>query len=204
MALEGEERLVASDQELDMSGLGEREEVVVVRVGGDLDLGEFFDDDGQVAKLVYEASCKGCAEPSTDFRVTSDSGDLVELFDAGDQIEFAAAPQGEDLRGRGSGGHQGTQENVGVDHHAHRLLSVAFSARSAFFFAYPRDRLIDQVLKVIGRNVGERFADLIDSLIEQAPFDGVLDKFGEGAFFEAASAEVGAQGEVGILGPDNG
>ena len=63
---------------------------------------------------------------------------------------------------------------------------------------------VDQVAKVVGTNVGEGFADLIDSLTKQAPFNCVLDEFGEGAFFKAASAKVGTQGEVGIFGPHNG
>ena len=92
MALQGEEWFVARDEELRMSGLGEGEEIVVVGIGSDVNLREPLDDDGQVAKVVDETSGEGRGETGANFRIPSDACDLVELLNAGDEIEFAGAP----------------------------------------------------------------------------------------------------------------
>ena len=92
VALQREEWFVTCDEELRMPGLGEGKEIVVVGIGGDLNLREFLDDDGQVAKVVHETSGKGRGETGANFRIPGDAGDLVELLKAGDEIEFAGAP----------------------------------------------------------------------------------------------------------------
>ena len=92
VALQGEEWFVTRDEELRMSCLGEGEEIVVVGIGRDLNLREFLDDDGQVAKVVHETSGNGYGETGANFRIPGDAGDLVELLKGGDEIEFAGAP----------------------------------------------------------------------------------------------------------------
>jgi len=48
-------------------------------------------------------------------------------------------------------------------------------------FADAGDSFVDYVLEFVGWNVSKGFAGLVDGLIEQTPFDGVFDEFGEGA-----------------------
>jgi hypothetical protein len=57
---------------------------------------------------------------------------------------------------------------------------------SASFFADAGDSFVNQIFQfVCHRHVSEDFMDLNDSLIEQRPFDGILDELRMCAFLDA-------------------
>lgn len=92
VALQGEERLVASYEELSVPGFGESEQVVVIGIGRDLDLRELFHSDRQVSKAVDEPASKGGREAGADFWITCDTRDFIDLLGGGHEIEVTAAP----------------------------------------------------------------------------------------------------------------
>src|SRR2546423_9456678 len=63
--------------------------------------------------------------------------------------------------------------------------------------------LVDHLLKLVRRDFSERFASLLDGLVEDAPADGFLNKLRDIAFFHAMSTQVGAQGYISLLGPSD-
>lgn len=122
MTLEGEKRLVAGYEEVSVSGFGERQQIVVVGVRRQSQHWKSFDDDGQVAKAVDQASGKGRRKAGADFWIARDTGDFVELLGCSEEVESAGAPEGKDLCRWGGGRHQGTKKHVGVDYQAHRYF----------------------------------------------------------------------------------
>ena len=72
-----------------------------------------------------------------------------------------------------------------------------------FLLANTGDGFVNDILQVVSGYVSEGFANLADGLIEQSPFDSILDEFREGPFLEALRAKIRAQSEIGVLGPDN-
>ena len=82
------------------------------------------------------------------------------------------APRHDEMRGqRGTHEHSADQD-VGVDDQALWLLGLV-----GMCFARRDDRLVDQCLRLVRRQVGEFAARLGHGLVEHAPFDGVLNEF---------------------------
>jgi len=152
---------------------------------------------------IDEASGESRREASTNFWVAGHARNFLGLLGGREEIEFAVAPQREDSRGRGSSRHQGTQEDIGVDYEPHRLFVSAGFGVPMSFFANAGNSFVNQVVQFFGRHVSEGGTHLIDGLIEQAPFDGIFNEPRKGAFFEALSAKMGTQGQVGAFGPDD-
>ena len=83
-------------------------------------------------------------------------------------------------------------------------FSRADFALPMFLFSNTGDGFVDDDLQFVSGYVSEGFANLADGLIEQAPFDCILDEFREGTFLEPLRAKIRAQSEIGVLGPDDG
>ena len=59
-------------------------------------------------------------------------------------------------------------------------------------FADAFDGFVDHAVQLARGNAGERFPDLAHGLIEQAPFNGVLNELRERSLFESLGAKIGA------------
>jgi hypothetical protein len=78
-----------------------------------------------------------------------------------------------------------------------RALAVAFCAE--VFHC-----LVNRLLELVRRDIGESLAGFADGLMKGAPADGFLDELRQIAFFRALSAQKGTQGTIGVFGPGNG
>lgn len=93
MVLEDKQRLVASHEELSVSGFGQCQQIVVTRIGRSVDLGQFLDNDSDITKAVDQPSGECRSEPRSDFRIPGDTCDFIELLGASEEIELTSAPQ---------------------------------------------------------------------------------------------------------------
>ena len=91
--------LVAGDQEIGRAGHGDREKVVVVRIGRDLDEGQIADGDGEGAEIVHQAPGHGRGQPLADLGIAGDAPDLVQLLGRGQQVEAAGPPEQDEAGG---------------------------------------------------------------------------------------------------------
>jgi hypothetical protein len=115
MTFQAEQRFVSGDEEISFTGLSEDKQVIVAGIGRAIDLREFLDEDGEVAKPVDQASGERRRQSSPNFGVAGDTRDFVELLGSGEEVELTAAPECEDLRRRRSRRHQSGEEHVGVE-----------------------------------------------------------------------------------------
>jgi len=72
-------------------------------------------------------------------------------------------------------------------------------ALATFLSADTPDGFIDDPGYFICRQIGEGIADMVGGLIEQAPFDCILDEFRQCTPLYALRAKIGAHGQIGIL-----
>src|SRR5262249_32531845 len=83
---------------------------------------------------------------------------------------------------------------------ATRALVLLRLSLRALFGAGLTDGPVDDGLEFVWVGIGVPRFDFLHGTIEDAPADGILDKFREVAFFHALGAKIGAQSKVDFLG----
>lgn len=84
---------VARDKGIGLSCLGQRQQVVVVRIGRDIDLRQRVEHDGQAAYVVDHAPGLDRAQPQAEVIAAAHAADFLELLLAGHQDKAAVAPR---------------------------------------------------------------------------------------------------------------
>jgi hypothetical protein len=102
-------------------------------------------------------------------------------------------------RGLPAGAMRADTQDIGIKHHAHQAL-LAFLLNAALRPDLANGA-IDDGVELVRVGVGITRLDVRHGAVEDAPADGLLDKFL--AFFHALGAEVSAQREVDFPGDFN-
>ena len=196
-----EEFLIAGHQELGLAGFSQREQEAVLGVRSDGAGGQVPAKKREVAKASGEQFGHAGAKSRPEERPPGNVAEFRDECVTGDEREPLALPSVEKLGRRAQGREKGGDQDVGVEDEAH---SRPFGALPVVFCADVFDGLVNHLLELVGRNVGERFAGLADGLMKDAPADGFLDEFRNVALLHALGAKKRAQGMIGLFGPGNG
>jgi hypothetical protein len=198
---QGEEFLIAGHQELGLAGFSQREQEAVLGVRSDGAGGQVSAKKREVAKASGEQFGHAGAKSRPEERPPGNVAEFRNERVTGDETEPLALPSVEKFGWRAQGREKGGDQDVGVEDEAH---SGPLGALAVVFCADVFGGLVNHLLKLVRRNVGEGFPGLADGLMKDAPADGFLDEFRNIALLHALGAKKGAQGMIGLFGPGNG